>query len=143
MATMDDTEFRGGPGPYLVFCCSGAADVGEIGHRAARLLDDRGVASRFCLAGIGGGVDAHLRKTREASRVLAIDGCRVGCARRTLERAGFAGFATLCVGDLGIEKGRSPMTDARVESVFMQARDVLDKHRNTSAATGHVSQGGS
>lgn len=121
----NEVDCQGGPGPILVFCCSGAADVGEIGHRAARLLDDRGVASRFCLAGVGGAVEAHLRKTREAKRILAIDGCRVGCARRTLERAGFSKCVRLCVGDLGIEKGRSPVTQERIERVFSAARELL------------------
>lgn len=124
-----DEEERGGPGPILVFCCSGTADVGEIGHRAARLLDERGVASRFCLAGIGGGVEAMLRKTRQAACVLAIDGCRVGCARRTLERAGFSGFANLCLGEMGIEKGSSPVNEERVERVFGRAREVLEERR--------------
>jgi len=122
-----DAEYRRGPGPNLVFCCSGAADVGEIGHRAARLLDDRGVASRFCLAGIGGGVEAMLRKTRQAVRVLAIDGCKVGCARKTLERAGFQDFQRLCVGDLGIEKGKSPVTDDRVQRVFERGSQILTR----------------
>ena len=124
-----DGEYRGGPGPVLVFCCSGAADVGEIGHRAARLLDDRGLASRFCLAGIGGGVEAMLRKTRQATRVLSIDGCRVGCARKTLERAGLREFHTLCVGELGIEKGKSPVTEARVQQVADRAAQILSTNR--------------
>jgi len=126
MAIGDD-EYRGGPGPVLVFCCSGAADVGEIAHRAARLLDDRGVASRFCLGGIGGRVEAMLRKTRQARRILAIDGCKVGCARRTLEQAGFRGFEHLCVGELAIEKGRSPVTDDRVRRVADRAEAILAK----------------
>ena len=122
---VEGDEYRGGPGPVLVFCCSGSADVGEIAHRAARLLDDRGVASRFCLGGIGGRVEAMLRKTREAKRVLTIDGCKVGCARRTLEEAGFKGFAHLCVGELGIDKGSSPVTDERVRQVADRAAAIL------------------
>lgn len=134
MSEEREEQYRGGPGPHLVFCCSGAADVGEIGHQAARLLDDRGLASRFCLAGIGGGVAAMLRKTREAACVLAIDGCGVGCARRTLERAGFSGFASLCVGDLGIEKGKSPVNQERVERVFHRAQEILLERTQPNSA---------
>lgn len=134
MTGKGNAEYRGGPDPHLVFCCSGAADVGEIGHRAARLLDDRGVASRFCLAGVGGGVEAHLRKTRQATIVLAIDGCRVGCARRTLERASFSEFVSLCVGDLGIEKGKSPVNEERVERVCKRAQELLDERAKAAPA---------
>lgn len=130
----ENDDYRGGPGEVLVFCCSGAADVGEIGHRAARLLDDRGLASRFCLAGIGGRVEAMLRKTRQAKAVLVIDGCRTGCARRAMEQAGLSRFASLCLGELGIEKGRSPVTDERVRQVADRAGTILAQL--TEAAAG-------
>lgn len=122
---MDSDNYRSGPGEVLVFCCSGAADVGEIGHQAARLLDDRGLASRFCLAGIGGRVEAMLRKTRQARGVLVIDGCRTGCARKAMEQAGLSGFSRLCVGDLGIEKGSSPVTEERVRQVADRGAAIL------------------
>lgn len=47
------------------------------------------------------------------------------CARKTLERAGFQDFQRLCVGDLGIEKGKSPVTDERVQQVFERASQIL------------------
>jgi uncharacterized metal-binding protein len=122
---MDDDKTRGGPGPVLVFCCSGAADVGEIGHWAARQLDDRGLASRFCLAGIGGRVEAHLRKTREAKQILVIDGCKVGCAGRAMRQAGFSEFIHLSINDVGYRKGESPPTDERIARVVQEAARLL------------------
>lgn len=118
-------EWRGGSGPVLVFCCGGAADVGEISHQAARQLDDRGLASRFCLAGIGGRVAAHLRKTREAKQVLVIDGCKVGCAGRTMQHAGFSGFIGLSVNEVGFRKGESPPSDERIARVVQEATRLL------------------
>lgn len=122
---MSNNETRDGSGPVLVFCCSGAADVGEISHQAARQLDDRGLASRFCLAGIGGQVEAHLRKTREAKQVLVIDGCKVGCAGRTLRHAGFNAFIQLGVHEVGFRKGESPPTEERIACVAQKAARML------------------
>lgn len=137
---MDENDgYRGGPGPVLVFCCSGAADVGEIAHRAARLLDDRGVASRFCLAGIGGRVEAMLRKTRQARGVLVIDGCRTGCAHRAMEQAGLSGFAALCVGDLEFEKDQSPVTDDRIRQVADRGAALLAQ-RSAAGGAGQRKQ---
>lgn len=122
---LNDNERPGGPGPVLVFCCSGAADVGEIAHLAARRMDEQAVGSRFCLAGIGGRVEAMLRKVREARRLVVIDGCQVSCGRRTMKEAGFTDIAHVCVGDLGLLKGQAPPTEERVALVAMHARSML------------------
>lgn len=71
----------------------------------------------YCLAGIGGHVSGILKTTEAAGGVLAIDGCPVDCARKSLEHAGFEGFVHLRITDLGIEKGKSPATDERVALV--------------------------
>jgi|GEM_PF-276527 len=125
-ATVNSTDDnRGGPGDILVFCCSGAADVGEIAHRAARRLDDCGLASRFCLAGIGGRVKAMLQKVRDAKKVLVIDGCNVSCGQKSMREAGFSEFIHLRVCDVGFAKGQSSPTDTRVERVADRAGALL------------------
>ncbi len=70
----------------------------------------------FCLAGIGGRVGGILDKTRAASRILAIDGCSLDCARKSLEQAGFTKFQHIRVTDLGMEKGQTPPTNENVET---------------------------
>jgi uncharacterized metal-binding protein len=129
MDSKSNRSATSGPGPVLVFCCGGAADVGEISNLAARQLDVRGLASRFCLAGIGGRVDAHLRKTHEAKQVLVIDGCKVGCASKTLMHAGFTNFGHLCVHDVGFRKGESPPTDERITRVVADAAELLGREK--------------
>ncbi len=103
--------------PTLIFACSGAADTGEIADRAARHLRDSGVGKMYCLAGVGGKVGSILETTRVAANILAIDGCPTNCARKTLEEAGFGGFAHLQITDLGLEKGRSAVTEENVALV--------------------------
>jgi len=103
-------------GTRLIFACSGGADVGEISDRVARKLTRDGVGTMFCLAGIGGRVGAILDKTRAASRILAIDGCSLDCARKSLELAGFTEFQPIRITDLGMEKGQTPPTIENVET---------------------------
>ena len=103
--------------PRLIFACSGAADVGAIADQAARKLTREGAGKMYCLAGIGGRVSGIVETTKSAAAILAIDGCPLDCAKRCLEEAGFGGFAHMRVTDLGMEKGKSPVTDDKVAKV--------------------------
>ena len=112
-------------GPTLIFACSGAADVGAVSDQAARQLTKDGVGSMFCLAGVGGRVDPIMEKTRSASQVLAIDGCGLDCVKKTLELAEIDNVKHFRVTDLGLEKGKSPVTDQNVDVVVTQGRAML------------------
>jgi uncharacterized metal-binding protein len=114
-----------GGAPKLVFACSGAADVGQIADIAARKLTAEGAGKMFCLAGVGGRVSGILATTQAAAALLAIDGCPLDCARKTLEEAGFREFEHLRLSDLGMEKGQSPATDERIEKVVSRAKSRL------------------
>ncbi len=108
-----------------MFCCSGVADVAEIGDRAVRALHKAGDAKMFCLAGIAAKVELIEVNTRGADRLLVVDGCDSDCAKKTMELGGFAGFLHLRVSDLGLEKGKTPVTDERVEMVAEKMRELL------------------
>ena len=106
-----------GSAPKLVFACSGAADVGAVADQAARKMTRDGAGKMFCLAGIGGRVPGIMATTTAASKVLAIDGCPLNCVKLTLEQAGFSEFEHLQLADLGMEKGKTPMTPEAVARV--------------------------
>ena len=105
--------------PKLIFSCSGAADVGEIADQAARKLTRDGQGKMFCLAGIGGRVSGILKTPEAAAKIVAIDGCPLNCARKSLEEAGFTDFTHVQLADLGFKKGESPATEERVLTAAM------------------------
>ena len=113
-------------GVTLIFPCSGAADVGEISDRAARKMTAAGVGKMFCLAGIGGNISGMIASAKGADKVLAIDGCSLDCARKTLEGKNIDGFSHFRVTDIGMEKGKSPATDERVTAVAEEGRRLLN-----------------
>jgi len=115
----------GGGTVKLIFPCSGASDTGEIADRAARKISAEGTGRMYCLAGIGGRVSGIMATTESACRVLAIDGCPVDCAKKTLEEAGFSGFRHLRITDLGMEKGECPAIPERIEKAADAARALL------------------
>lgn len=80
------------PAPVAVFYCAGASNVGQStvlgSNEAARRLGyDR--AALLCLASISAGLKNVSRAAAEARGIVAVDGCPMQCARRTLEKAGF------------------------------------------------------
>ena len=113
--------------PKLIFACSGAADVGQISDLAARQLTAESAGKMFCLAGIGGRVSGIVETTKAAAAILAIDGCPLDCARKTLEEAGFSDFEHLRLSDLDMEKGKTPATPENVDKVVSRGRMRLTK----------------
>jgi len=112
-------------GLKLIFACSGAADVGEISDRAARKLTKDGTGRMFCLAGIGGRIEPIMKTTKQASKILVLDGCQLDCVKNCLEQAGFTDFKHLRVTDLGMEKGKTTVTDENIAKVAKKSADLL------------------
>ena len=103
--------------PTLIFPCSGGSDCGAVTDQAARVLTKNGVGKMYCLAGIGGDVAPIIANTKSADTILAIDGCNLDCAKKTLERVGISVSAHVRMSDLGMEKGKTPANDANIAIV--------------------------
>ncbi len=114
-----------GTAPKLIFSCSGAADVGKIADLAARKLTAEGVGRMFCLAGIGGRVSGIMASTGAAQAILVIDGCPLDCAKNTLEKANFVQVEHIRLSDLGLARGKSPVTDETVDKVVAEGKRRL------------------
>ena len=115
------------PASKLIFACSGAADVGKIADLSARKLTEDGVGKMSCLAGVGGRVKPLMEIAKGAKAILAIDGCPLHCGRNTLEQAGFKDFEHLCLADIGMVKGKTPVSDEAVAKVAGQGKAKLPK----------------
>jgi len=111
--------------PKLIFACSGAADVGAIADRTARKLTQDGVGKMFCLAGVGGRVPGIMKSTEAAAAILAIDGCPLNCVKSCLEQAGFKEFQHLQVADLGMEKGKTAVSQENIACVAAKCVELM------------------
>ena len=120
----NDTKCACSETPRLIFACSGASNLGRISDLAARTLTKDGVGKMYCLAGIGGRVSGIIANTKAASRIFAIDGCDQDCAKKCLELAGFDQVEQLRLQDLGMEKGKTPVTKKTVSLVADRLRQM-------------------
>jgi len=92
------------PNEILIFSCAGSSNVGQIANQAAVRLAQEGIGRYFCLSGLGGHVSGMIESTKAGKMLIAIDGCPVGCAKKTLEHTGFNIDEYVQVTELGIEK---------------------------------------
>ena len=122
---MPDNACECGEAPTLIFSCSGGSDVGEIADKAARKMSVEKLGKVYCLAGIGGHVSGIVKTTESAAKILVIDGCPVDCGKKSLEHAGFAEFSHIRITDIGMEKGKSPATNERVNEILEKGRMIL------------------
>ena len=116
--------------PPIIFTCSGAGDTGNLADAASRSLSRSGVARMYCLAGVGSRVEKIMSDTAEAERLVSVDGCDNDCSRKVLEAAGFKPAIHLRITDLGMPKGSTPYSEARVRRI----KDELRRRLNASPA---------
>ena len=121
--------------PVAVFYCAGASNVGqstmlssvqaanEVGYDKAALL---------CLASISAGLANITNGAKEAKGIVAVDGCPMSCAKKTLEKAGFNLDEHLVVTkDLAVSKNfdlnSSPDIEIIKDAVVEKINRVYDK----------------
>ncbi len=97
-----------------VVACSGASNVGQIANQAAIDLAKQKVAGFFCLAGVGGHIKGMVKSAKEAGLMIAIDGCPVQCAAKTLQHADIEPAIQIIVTELGIEKSHDIAIDEKI-----------------------------
>lgn len=108
----------------LVFPCSGAADVGAIADQVGRKMTREGLGKMYCLAGIGGHVSGIVETTKAADEIITIDGCPIGCARKSVEHIGLTP-KSFEVTNMGFEKGKSPVTEENINKVYSEIESAL------------------
>lgn len=118
-ACSDDSRLK------LVFPCSGGSDLGELTDKVGRKLTKDDLGKMYCLAGIGGKVSGIIKTTESADVILAIDGCPLHCAKKTLENAGFTNIKHIVLTDLGFKKGETEITEENINKVIILATEKL------------------
>ncbi len=93
--------------------------------RATRQITPDQTGRMYCLAGIAGRVRTIMETTRDAAKILVIDGCPQECSRKAMEQAGLTAFQHLKLASLGLHKGSSPATDENIRLVANQGSKLF------------------
>jgi uncharacterized metal-binding protein len=92
----------------------GASNVGQIANQAAIELAKEKVAGFFCMAGVRAHIKGMVKAAKEAGLMIAIDGCQVQCAAKTLQHAEIQPAIQVIVTELGIEKSHDIVLDEKI-----------------------------
>ena len=113
----------------MVFTCSGASNCGQIANAAAVRLASDGLSIMSCLAGVGSHTQKYIDGAMNTVRVIAIDGCEVACAKKTLEHAAIPVGAWICITDHGIKKtpGRFDFNQDELSSVVESVKASMQQ----------------
>ena len=110
----------------LLFPCSGGSNCGQLANTAAIRLTQTNVGNMYCLAGIGGHISGMIASTKAGKRVVAIDGCSVVCAKKTLEHADIELTDYIVVTELGIKKTHDfDLPESDIAKVISAVKDSL------------------
>lgn len=107
----------------MVLACAGGSNVGQITNSAAVEITNEGKGRMYCLAGLGGHVQGLIDNTNKADKVIVVDGCPVGCAKRIVEHAGIRIDGYIEISREGMEKtpgnlGVNPEQVSRIKELI-------------------------
>jgi len=114
----------------VIFPCSGGSNCGQIANQVAVHLTEEGVGTLFCLAGIGAHISGMIESAKSAKRLVAIDGCSVECAKKTLEHAGLTITDYIDITTEGIAKNKNfKLSQQDVLFIAKRVRQELKKEK--------------
>lgn len=115
--------------------CSGGSNCGQIANQVAVELTEEGIGNIYCLAGIAAHIQGMIESARTATRVVAIDGCSVACAKKCIEHAGLKVTDWICITDEGIEKVHEfKLSPQDIALISRRTRESLAKATQVQAS---------
>ena len=111
-------------GTSLIYACSGCSDVGELADRIVRAVTKSGRIKMSCLAGLGAGIGSFVEQAKSTCRNVAIDGCRIGCAGKTLDNMGVKHISFVLT-DMGFKKGETALSDSLIKETAEKIQGSL------------------
>lgn len=79
-----------------------------------------------CLAGIGAGLPAYVESAKATDMNIAIDGCSVACAKKSLEKIGVQPTSYILT-EMGLVKGETPATEKIITAMCEKIKSTAGK----------------
>jgi len=112
-----------------IFSCSGAANVGQLSNRIAIELEKKGFGNLMCTAGIGARAPGLMKSAEASDKIIAIDGCPLNCASKTLELAGFKVGNHIVISEFGIKKNKErDLNENEVSEALEKTLEILQSN---------------
>lgn len=107
--------------------CSGASNTGCYADRVSRMLTESGQTDMICLPKIAINDVKLIEKCKKCTnKIVIIDGCPLNCAKKILEDHGISNFIHINTTDFGITKGKTPLTDDKLNEMINHIKSLAD-----------------
>lgn len=111
----------------LVYACSGASSAAQMANHLAVRMDRLEVAEMSCIVGVGGDVQPLVAVAKSGRPIIALDGCPLRCAAKTLQRHNVRADLRVDLSELGVRKRQhedfDPQQAVRVLQQLLNAPD--------------------
>jgi uncharacterized metal-binding protein len=115
-----------GSANVAIFPCVGASNVGQLTNKIAIELEKQNIGNLMCTVGIGARAPGLMKSAEGSERIIAIDGCPVSCAIKTLELAGFKVDRHIIISELGIKKNKDKdLKDNEISEALEKTLEIL------------------
>lgn len=109
-----------------LYACAGGSNVGQMANKVAIELTKKGKGMIMCTVGIGGDVPGIIKSAEGTDEIIAIDGCALVCAKKSLERAGFTVDKHVILSELGMKKNKElDLNEKEVNEIMVKAEEAL------------------
>lgn len=109
-----------------LYACAGGSNVGQMANKVAVELTKQGKGKIMCTVGIGGDVPGIIKSTEGTDEIIAIDGCALVCAKKTLERAGFTVDKHVILSELGMKKNKDlDLNENEINEIMDKVEEAL------------------
>lgn len=117
----------------LVYSCSGCSNVAQLANDLAVVLDREGHAQMSCIAGVGGDVKGLVKLAQSGRPILAIDGCKIECVKKTLAKNNVTPQWHLELTSFGIKKKEGESCHfSDMKKVMVAAHQLIATDKNAS-----------
>ncbi len=80
----------------------------------------------MCTVGIGGDIPGIIKSAEGTDEIIAIDGCALVCAKKTLERAGFTVDKHVILSELGMKKNKElDLNENEANEIMAKVEEAL------------------
>ncbi|AKB68203.1 putative zinc-binding protein [Methanosarcina mazei] len=122
----EETKCACGSANVAIFSCAGASNVGQLSNKIAVELEKQNFGNLMCTVGIGARAPGLMKSAEASDRIIAIDGCPVNCASKTLELAGFKVDRHIVISELGIKKNKDKnLKDNEISEALEKTLGIL------------------
>ncbi len=114
----------------VVYSCSGSTHAGQLANSIAVRLSGEGIAEMSCIAGVGGKVEPLLGAAASGRKIIAIDGCSLGCSKVCLLQNKLSPDIHIDLSDWGVDnKDHIAVSQRETDLLLQKVKDVIGVDR--------------